>query len=337
MNCSDNEMYKYMVAVRCMTYNHAPYIGDALRGFSMQKTTFPVVFIVIDDASTDGEPEVLRKWSLSNLEEEGGGALQCKKMPYGELLVGSYRGKKNLLFAILLLGENHVQSGKKWKRFEYMAEWNDNAKYLATCEGDDYWISAGKLQRQVEFLEKHQEYSFCVHNFKRFIESNNQFIEGFRYKENFSFDINGYLKYWPTQPLTSLVRSSATPSVEDRKKFKYYRDNHHYYLLLQKGMGYYMSDVMGVYRITGKGVWTSLDSVAKVEIDLRSFIELYNYNNKDCALRNKCINQYVLYLKTCKENKAPFKKEVKDMMWMGGRVKANLILLYSKLRNMAVK
>ena len=337
MNCSDNKTYKYMVAVRCMTYNHAPYIEDALRGFSMQETAFPVVFIVIDDASTDGEPEVLRKWALSNLEEDGGNASQWKRMSYGELLLGTCKGKKNLLFALLLLAENHVQSGRKWQRFEYMAEWNDNAKYLATCEGDDYWTAPDKLQRQVEFLEKHQEYSFCVHNFKRYLEPSNQFIEGFRYKEDFSFDINGYLKYWPTQPLTSLVRSSATPSVEVRKKFRYYRDNHHYYLLLQKGMGYYMSDVMGVYRITGKGVWTSLDSVAKVEIDLRSFVELYNYNKKDYALKNKCINQYVLYLQTCKENNAPVKKEVKDLIWMGGRVKANAILLYSKLRKLIAK
>ena len=58
----ENTEYKYLVSVRCMTYNHAPYILDALNGFVMQKTTFPYVVQVVDDASTDGEQEVIRKY-----------------------------------------------------------------------------------------------------------------------------------------------------------------------------------------------------------------------------------------------------------------------------------
>ena len=52
--------YKYMVCTRCFTFNHAPYIVDAMNGFVMQETTFPVITIIVDDASTDGEPEVIR-------------------------------------------------------------------------------------------------------------------------------------------------------------------------------------------------------------------------------------------------------------------------------------
>ena len=51
----------FLVSVRCMTYNHSAYIENALDGFTMQKTDFPFVCIIMDDASTDGEQEVLRE------------------------------------------------------------------------------------------------------------------------------------------------------------------------------------------------------------------------------------------------------------------------------------
>ena len=57
------KQYTYTVATICWTYNHAKYIGDTLKGFSNQQNNFPVVYIIIDDASTDGEQEVLLKWA----------------------------------------------------------------------------------------------------------------------------------------------------------------------------------------------------------------------------------------------------------------------------------
>ena len=59
--------YKYKVATQCMTYNQRPYIEDTLKGFVMQQTTFPVVYVVVDDASTDGEQELLFNWAHKNL------------------------------------------------------------------------------------------------------------------------------------------------------------------------------------------------------------------------------------------------------------------------------
>ena len=58
---------KYTVATYCFTYNQESYIEDTLNGFSKQETTFPVVYIVIDDASTDRTPEVLCTWCNNNL------------------------------------------------------------------------------------------------------------------------------------------------------------------------------------------------------------------------------------------------------------------------------
>ena len=60
--------YKWMVRVRCMTFNHASYIEDAMNGFTIQQTDFPFVCTIIDDASTDGEQEVIKNYLQDNAD-----------------------------------------------------------------------------------------------------------------------------------------------------------------------------------------------------------------------------------------------------------------------------
>lgn len=158
-----DKYYKYMVATLCKTYNHAPYIEEALNGFAMQQTTFPCVYIVIDDASTDGEPDVLRQWAEKNLalDTEKGGVYEQKT--FGDRYVAYLKNNANSLFVIILLSENH--HCKKPKK-PYFSEWIDNAKYRALCEGDDYWTNPQKLRLQVDFLETHPDYSATVHQSK---------------------------------------------------------------------------------------------------------------------------------------------------------------------------
>lgn len=155
--------FEYMVSTQCFTYNQAPYIEDTLRGFAMQETSFPVVNIIVDDASTDKEPEVLRKWVHNNLLIDKGEE-KWRILPYGELAVGKLKKNIKSTFVVLLLNENHYQRGLKQKRLEYISEWKVNAKYHALCEGDDYWIHPMKLQCQVDFMESHPEYSMCFNN-----------------------------------------------------------------------------------------------------------------------------------------------------------------------------
>ncbi len=167
--------YKYMVCTRCATYNHALYIEDALRGFAMQETSFPVVFVIIDDASIDGEQDVLRKWASKKLVREDG-PLLWKEMHYGQLMVGQLKEKLNFTFVILLLAENHYQKGIGRKKLEYITEWNDNAKYIALCEGDDYWIDPQKLQNQVLALNNNEHVTMVYTDFLTIDENGNTII-----------------------------------------------------------------------------------------------------------------------------------------------------------------
>lgn len=125
-----------LVSVRCITYNHEPYIAQALDGFLMQKTNFPFEVIVHDDASTDKTAEIIREYE--------------KKFP--KIIKPIYEKENQYSKHDGSLGRI-VNSALK-------------GKYVAMCEGDDYWIDENKLQMQVDFLEGNPEYGMCFSNAK---------------------------------------------------------------------------------------------------------------------------------------------------------------------------
>ena len=159
-----NQKTEYLVCTRCITYNHAHFIEETLNGFAMQRIESPVVFTVIDDASPDGEQDVLREWISNNLLMDEDSIVCHKVMPYGELFFARHNKQSNMYFAILLLAENHFQSGKSKLKSQYIAEWVNNSKYIALCEGDDYWIDPLKLKKQTDYLELHNDCVLCGTN-----------------------------------------------------------------------------------------------------------------------------------------------------------------------------
>lgn len=124
-----------LVSVLCTAYNHEEYIRSALEGFISQETDFPFEILVNDDASTDGTADIIREY-----EER-----------YPGLIRPFYQSENQFAKGI----------GYIYEAFFYP---NARGKYLAFCEGDDYWTDSSKLQRQVDFLEAHPDYSACVHN-----------------------------------------------------------------------------------------------------------------------------------------------------------------------------
>jgi glycosyltransferase involved in cell wall biosynthesis len=112
-----------LVSVSCATYNHENYIRDSLEGFLIQKTTFPIEILIHDDASTDGTADIIKEYE--------------KKHP--DLIFPIYQ-KENQYSKGLT-----ISSTFNWPRAR--------GKYIALCEGDDYWTDPYKLQKQVEFLE----------------------------------------------------------------------------------------------------------------------------------------------------------------------------------------
>ena len=160
---------EFKVYITCLTFNHAPYIGEAMNGFSMQQTNFPFVCCIIDDASTDGEPEIIKKYLQEHFDLEDKNIVRNEETDDYLMTFARHKENHNCFFAVYLLKYNHY-SIKKGK--PYGNAWTTNVKYKAICEGDDYWTSPEKLQLQVDFLEAHPEYSMCFHRVDVKVEMN---------------------------------------------------------------------------------------------------------------------------------------------------------------------
>lgn len=129
-----NESKVPLVSICCAAYNHEPYIRQCLDGFVMQRTTFPFEVLIHDDASTDKTADIIREYE--------------KKYP--DIIKPIYQ-KEN----------QYSKGGKISLRFNIPRA---KGKYIAFCEGDDYWIDPLKLQKQVDFLEANPDYVFSYTN-----------------------------------------------------------------------------------------------------------------------------------------------------------------------------
>lgn len=159
MNKQDK--FDWMVYVSCMTFNHASYIEDAMNGFTMQETNFPFVCAIVDDASTDGEQEVIKNYMNEHFDLEEKKIVRQEETDDYVLIFARHKTNLNCFFAVFYLKYNHYSIKKS--KVPYFAKWRENAKYIASCEGDDYWTTPNKLQMQFEVLEKNKDCSICFH------------------------------------------------------------------------------------------------------------------------------------------------------------------------------
>ena len=156
---TNNSQLKYKVCVWCNTYNQASYIKDTMDGFCMQQTNFPFVCLIMDDASTDGEPEVIRQYLNDHFDTEW-----TKETDDYHLTVARHQENRNCYFAVYLLKYNHYSIKKP--RLKYYRELTDEIDYVALCEGDDYWTDAHKLQKQADALDANPQATLVYTNFQ---------------------------------------------------------------------------------------------------------------------------------------------------------------------------
>ena len=133
---------KPIVSICCITYNHGKFIADCLNGFLKQKTSFPFEIVISDDCSTDNTKKI----------------------------IDTYVSKYPAIFKDVSPSKNLGSI----KNFYHVLE-KASGKYIALCEGDDYWIDENKLQMQVDFLENNPEYGMCYTKAKQFIQKKRKF------------------------------------------------------------------------------------------------------------------------------------------------------------------
>lgn len=217
-----------VVSVICLAYNHEKYIRDALEGFVSQITDFKYEVLINDDASTDNTSLIIREYEHK----------------YPKIIKPIYQNENQYSKGIKIVKDILIPRAK--------------GKYLAFCEGDDYWCDCNKLQKQIDILENNSEYSACVHNTNYFYMNNGKCIKKYTDKNNVL-----YLK----DCVMCGGQSFHTSSLVVRKKHYLNKPdfttivngvgdypNAIYYSLC--GSIYYIGNVMSVYRVGTEGSWT---------------------------------------------------------------------------------
>ena len=243
-----------LVSINCMTYNHKAFIRQCLDGFMMQKCSFDFEVLIHDDASTDGTQDIIREYEVK----------------YPDIIKPIYQK------------ENQYSKGID-PSLKYNAP-RIKGKYIALCEGDDYWTDPYKLQKQVDFLESHPDYVMCSHRFNQYIQDKNLLEE----EKDLTFQGADYdLKNliggkWLTQTLTVMYRRGAL----DLKEYESYgmsMDIILFYALLKNGKGYCFPDIMATYRLHGGGVWSEVSLNQRRLIEFRARLAIYSVERSDSA------------------------------------------------------
>lgn len=211
-----------LVSIKCITYNHELYICDALESFLMQETTFPFEVIVHDDASTDNTANIIREYE--------------KK--YSNIIKPIY--------------ETENQYSKHDGSLSKKINSKIKGKYIAFCEGDDYWTNCNKLEKQVSFLDNNKDY-IGVGHMARSIDRNGNNVKTFidskpgeyTIKDNSNWQLFAHVSSW-------LFRYSfidiINESYSDFYKLQLPGDRIIPLLLLNKGRLFVLSDCYSIYR-----------------------------------------------------------------------------------------
>lgn len=250
MNLIDTS--QWMVCVHCPTYNHAPYIKGALGGFCLQDTNFPYVCVVVDDFSTDGEQTILKDYLAEHFELKKN-ALNIPNETDDYLMTfARHKKNQNCHIALYLLKYNH---GHMKPRGPYYKKWDEDSKYIAICEGDDYWTDHKKLQKQVDYLNTHSLYSAITSN-AYYISSDGVKMGPFSNQPSRDIDKMGGLVRERAFHTASIMYRRELREVPCWKNAETKWDTYTWCCLLTLGPIGYEDEITCVYRL-GTGVTTT--------------------------------------------------------------------------------
>ena len=258
-----------IVTIRCLVYNHKPYLRQCLEGFVMQKTNFRFEAIVHDDASIDGSAAIIKEYA--------------EKYP-------------SIIKPIFEIENQYSKHDGSLRRI--MNE-HTRGKYVAMCEGDDYWIDPLKLQKQVDFLENHPDYGMCYTNFNLYRQEQRKMVYGVYeslpglYPKEFSLEDFIYSQGF-TCPASWLYRRELSDSYKPEIRtldgtFLLFA----HFLYVSKV--HYINDITTVYRYHDKGVSHLKDyssQYARKKSLLTSQLYLIEKYNLSSSLKNSCIQRF---------------------------------------------
>lgn len=206
-----------LVSINCITYNHEKYIAEAIESFLMQETNFEFEIVIGEDCSTDNTRNIVQTYA--------------KKYPEKIVLVTS---------------EKNVGMQENERRI-YL---KSRGKYIADCEGDDYWTDPHKLQKQIDYMESHPTCTLCFHNANR-VDIKGR-LKGTMISEkidNSIYDAGeiAVVGFIPTASRVYLKYTLENPPIWYATSIV--GDFPSQVIITSQGYAYYMKEIMSVYRI----------------------------------------------------------------------------------------
>lgn len=274
-------MNDLVVTIRCTVYNHEPYIRQCLEGFVMQKTNFRFEAIVHDDASTDNSAAIIREYA--------------EKYP-------------DIIKPIL---QTENQYSKRDGSIRRIMDAHTHGKYVAICEGDDYWIDPFKLQKQVDFLEENPEYGMVRTEIHRYYQEKKEFEYNFFStirKDIHEDSLREYLlKGWFAAPCTWLLRRELYSTVPVLPKDCFSGDINVILCIASSSKIGFIKDATAVYRILpiSASHFSNLKDYLKFALKVKNTRKFYARKQSSLKFRlmfwwSVCVKSMRPSLRNCK-------------------------------------
>lgn len=314
-----------MVSICCATFNHEKYIKKTLEGFLCQKTNFKYEILINDDCSSDGTRAILKEYIYKYPE----------------------------IFKVYFQKENQYSKGKKIVLDILLPK--AQGKYIALCEGDDYWIDECKLQKQYDAMESNKSCSLCVHKVKDVDEYGKE-LEGeypsinidtrlIKIEEFMTMTFNPYQYLFHANSFFFKKDSVVDlyNSKPDFMKVSSVGDVPLTWYLSQKGDFYYINEIMSCYRRDVAGSWSIKMQSRSFRKNmkwryLQSIIKFDEYTNKKYhnLLENDILEAEFDYLKLSNNFIKMRDKEFKYLfskLSLLDKLKYLLLFIFDILRN----
>lgn len=249
-----------LVSVLMITYNHEKYIREALESVLMQQTDFSFELIICDDSSNDNTADAIDK-----------------TISYHPLInnIKFYRHEQNMGMMQNLIFALRKCSGR----------------YIAICEGDDYWTDPLKLQKQVAVLDKEAQYAMVITNRKVTNEDGTAYDELYEKDyQKFIFTNADVIKGFVPGTQTIMFRNfSSLPDYLEAHPEFYYGDRYITYFCSLFGSIFLLQEITAVYRMNGEGVWSTFTPIQK----LNKYTRFMNDFHKSLGIpSNEIINKF---------------------------------------------
>lgn len=275
-----------MVSVCVITFNQEPYIDLALKSIVVQKTNFPYNIYIGEDCSKDGTRNICAEYEKY------------------------YKGKINLLPSINNIGvmPNFIRTLQAC-----------NGRYIAICEGDDYWTDPLKLQKQVDILENNPEYAMCFTNRTK-IDSEGKIISEDTIPERFKRDLMPEDLIGSFTPPTQTVvfrRDLLDNNIFYSTHKIFNGDTFLFWYIAQFGKTAYLDEITAAYRVSGEGIYSSMNTINRLE----------NRLNTVKVLESLINDQYRILLR---RSKGVIYQRLFVLYFLSGKI-SNALRIYKKI------